>query len=136
MSFESERLAIETKFHNEWAHWNGYPIVFYDNTKTTAATGVPYLRLTVENVDSKQASLGGTKLFRNHGLIFITAFVSENEGTKKIREYIDRAATIFRFKTFNGIVCRAPYQPSPAAASNGWYRMSIAVPYFCDEVAT
>ena len=131
MTFESERLAIESRFHNNWS--TAIKVV-YDNMKYTPVADTPYVRLSLENIESRQTSLGNSRLWRNNGLIFIDIFVPEHTGTKILRGYIDTAAAIFRGVTFSGIVCRAPYQPSPGQVLNGWYQMSIAIPYFVDGV--
>lgn len=132
MGFEADRSALEKKFHDEWATWSGMPRVVFDNTRFTPTTGEAYIRYSVEGTGSKQIGTGATPIYRFFGVIFVTAYVPENTGTKDIREYLDTAAAIFRNQPFSDYTFRASYQAEPPYTANGWYKMTIAIPFFRD----
>lgn len=132
MGFETERLAIVSKFDAEWAAWAGRPKVVYDNMRFTPTPGETYLRLSVQNTGSRVAGYGTTPTYRWYGIVLIAVFVPENTGSKTALEWLDEAAAIFRNTQVADITFNASYQPSVEMLVNGWYKRTIAIPFWRD----
>ncbi len=127
MSFESARQYIEEHFSSGWLDTS----IAYENVSFSPEEGTPWVRLTILDADSRQVSMGSTKLYRNNGVIVVQIFVPENTGTGDARSMADQVAAIFRGTQFNGITCRAP-SPRRVGTANGWYQLNVSIPFFFD----
>jgi hypothetical protein len=129
LTYEAERLAIETRFNASWATATE---IAWDNVEYTPTQGTDFVRLTIIDGDSSQVSLGNSPLHRSIGIIDIGIFVSLNSGTASARGYADRAAAIFREAQFSGILCRSPaiYR---IGENDGWFQYNVTVPFHRDE---
>lgn len=136
MSFDDERAAIENRLKTYWENQESPPDIVWDNVPYDASRGIAHVRLRITNVGSELAGLASSsKLYRYYGLIMLQFFVPENEGTSKLRTYLDEAETIFRNKQFSGIVTEVPrFYASQTITRDGWYKQILAIPFYRDEV--
>jgi Bacteriophage related domain of unknown function len=128
MSYAAERQAIEQRFA---AAWTATPIA-WDNVSFTPPTG-PWVRLHIVNGDAFQAAMGApTVMVRHPGTVIVEVYVPPGTGTDTGRGLADQAAAIFRFATFDGIVCGTPTL-QPVEHADGWFQIRVAVAFRRDE---
>ena len=129
MTFEAENIAIENRFYTSWG--TATPIKF-DNVDFTPPAATAYVELQVHDSDSYPASLGGTILYRNLGIISINIYALPNQGAKANRQYADTAAAVFRGQTFSGITCRAA-SITRLGEIKDRFVYNVSIPFFRDE---
>jgi hypothetical protein len=130
MSFEAERIAIETRFKSNWDHVNT-PVKF-ENVEYKPVPGTAFVELYVVDGDSEIVGLSTTTLHRNVGIISVRINTPLGQGTRKARELADLAAAIFRSTTFSGIICRAS-SITRLGEIDGWYVHVVSTPFYRDE---
>jgi hypothetical protein len=132
MSYEAERIAIENRFATAWGATTP---VAYQNVEFTPPTNPreSWVRVSVLNGASFQASLGNNPLYRHPGVIDISIFTPTGEGGKRAAQLVDQATAVFRGAQFSGILCRAP-DVREVGPSDGWFQTSVSIPYQRDEL--
>ncbi|MBU0792218.1 MAG: DUF4128 domain-containing protein [Gammaproteobacteria bacterium] len=126
-TFQDIRQAIEVRMG---ANWTTTPIV-YENVSYTPTPATPFVRLLIEEVDSKQVCMSTTPCHRITGLIVVMIFVPVNTGTNTIRGYADTIAGIFRNADFSGIKCRSP-RIVRVGDIGEWYQVSVFTDFWKD----
>jgi hypothetical protein len=125
MSYEAERLSIETKLDDNWMTT---PIA-YENVSFNPPSNSPWIRLFIINGDSGYNTLNS---FRYVGVVTIQVFTPQNGGTNTARKYADTISAIFRGKEFDGLIFRASTVKS-VGISDGWYQVNVTIPFWRDE---
>ena len=127
MTFEAARKNIEQRWADNWL----YSAYVFDNRPAPEGEEV-WVRLTILDGDTEQASIGGpTSLYRHFGIIAVQVFVKEQTGTAKARQLADTVASIFRGQKFNGILCRSP-AVQRVGVIEGWFQINVNVPFQWD----
>ena len=129
MSFEGECALLEARFGSSWA--TATPID-WDNVPYKPVAGTAFVSVKVVNGFAAQAAFGSSSLYRSDGVFSISIFTPLDNGRKNADLYADKACAIFRGWSSSGLTCRAPYV-TRVGEFNGWYQLTIAVPYFRDE---
>ena len=130
MSFEAERIAIESRFKQYWDYVN-IPIKF-ENVEYKPISGKSFVELYVVNGDAEIVGLSTTILHRHVGIISIRINTPLGIGTRKARETADLAAAVFRSITFSDIICRAA-SITRLGELDGWYVHVVSIPFYRDE---
>ncbi len=131
MSYQTTHNAIRKRLKD---NWTTTPIA-YQNVEFTPPVGdTGWVRLTVEDADAFQASMGGTTNFYRHpGLIIVSVFVPLNRGDKQALEYADSISAIFRSWQTTGIRFYAP-TVKRIGADDKWYHVNVVVPFERDTL--
>jgi len=113
MSYATLRADIEGRFSTNWT----YTAVAWQNKTFDPAKkddvgtfdiNLPWVRLTVNNGESNQASIeGSSPLKRALGIISVQVFTQPNVGGGLSDTYVDNVAAIFEDQSFGGVICRA-----------------------------
>lgn len=130
MTFAAMHTAIESRFATLWTDKTvpvAYANVLFDPPPS------PWLRLTVVDGGSFQASLGRNPLNRYVGIIYVSIFVMKDTGERAARAMADLIAPIFRQVSFSGIVCEVPYF-RPVGPDGAYYNANLLCPYRYDVV--
>jgi len=126
-TFQDIRQAIEARMAS---NWTTTPIA-YDNVAYTPTPATPFVRLLIEEVDSKQVSMSTTPCHRFTGLIVVMIFVAINTGTNTVRGYADTIAGIFRNADFSNIKCQSP-RIIRVGDIGEWYQVSVITDFYKD----
>ena len=126
--FADIRKSIEVRLGSNWtttaiAHDNGS----YDPTPNTA-----FIRVIIDEVDSKQVTLGTTPCHRVIGLIHIMIMVPTGTGTATARNYADDLTDIFRNADFSDIKCQSP-KIRRGGDVGEHYQLSLLIPFYTDK---
>lgn len=133
MSFADERQAFETRFA---AGFTALPIKFQNVPFVQPAT--PWVAFHVKPGEGRQVSTNSRPLYRYAGIVQIDINVPEQSGTAAARGYADTIEALFRNVQFSAgssgtITCRAPYITDRGVV-DGWYVLSVTVPYQRDKI--
>ena len=132
MSYEADRLSAEGAFNTGWASTT--PIK-YQNVPMADPDGAEFVGFTVLNGPSNISSLGGVNTtHRFIGFVQIDIYVPENTGTKRARELAETAAVIFRDKRIDAMLFRQSDITNGAPPPDGYYRLTVTVPFQRDEI--
>lgn len=126
--FDAEREAIETRFAVQWA---GQTPVSYDNSAFNIPQNTPWVRLTILNGESQNASVGTSHL-RHIGIISVQVFVPVDSGTRQARLLANSVSTIFDNQRFAGIQCRVS-SIQRGGDQDGWHMTIVNTPFRRDE---
>lgn len=134
MSYQAEKIAIETRFNTSW---NGLTPVHWENDRFKPDANTAFVELDIVG-GSATRSLGGdvgSRLFRNYSNIVIKVYVPKGEGAGRAVGLIDSAIAIFRDAIFSGIVCYAPEPPDTLGEISEWYVVATRIPFHRDEIS-
>lgn len=127
--FDAERSAIEGRFNTLWGTTTP---VKYENVAFSQPRGVPWVALTIINVDARPTTLsGGTE--RHTGLVFVQVFDLLDQGQARARTLAEQAAAIFRNVLVTAsdgstITFRTPTLVT-IGSREGLFQMNMRVPY-------
>lgn len=131
MSYQATHNAIRTRFA---AQWTTTPIAYPNVEFTPPAGDTGWVRLTIEDADAFQVSMGApTNFYRHPGLIIVSVFVPLNRGDKQALEYADSIAAIFRSWQTTGIRACAP-TVKRIGPDDKWYHVNVVVPFERDTL--
>ena len=128
MSFLLEKRTIEEYFSAQWGSTT--PLYFENQTANNADP--EWLRLTIQNADSFQASLGSNPDYRYIGVLFFQIFVKPNTGSGRAMELVDIIEELFRSQTIGGITFKVPVVRKVPDNSE-WYQVNISIDFFRGE---
>lgn len=131
MNFEAEHKAIEARLENNWTE----TAIAFDNIEFQEQGREEFIRLTILDGASKQASLEDKPLYRNIGLIAIQIFVRPGSGLQRAEKLGDMLAEIYRGAQFSGITCKAP-QYQRVGEKENWFQVNLNIPFYMDNQET
>lgn len=132
MSFEDERVAVESRFSGIYSSTT----VKYENVPFVQPDAASWVALTVLSGQGVAASLGtgsGSRLDRFSGIIQIDIYTVEDSGTKAARQLADTIGAIFDNVQFSSgssgtITTRTPSYLTQGV-KNGWHHSVVSVAY-------
>lgn len=90
MNYLEEKRIIETYFESLWTHT---PVMFenkqYDGDSE-------WIRLSIQNGDAFQATMGDDPAFRHPGVVFVQIFTKTDTGSGRALELADFVDALFR----------------------------------------
>ena len=105
MGFRQDiREAIEARLSDNWTSTD----ISWDNVPYTPEANTAFIRLMIDEVDSRQVSMADTPCHRIFGIIHIPIMVPVGTGTDTAKGYSDALGDIFRNADFSSIICRSP----------------------------
>lgn len=134
MTYDAQRIAIQSRFKTEWETAHPTVPIIYDNVKGKEPDG-GFVQLRILNGASELAGLGLTKLYRYPGVISVDIFFPLRKGIKAVDQYADTIDGIFRGQSFSGILCRAAERQDLGEAGHYW-RVNVSVPFQRDKLQT
>lgn len=90
--YETARKLIENHFNDLWNHTTFCPVTFEGLTITERESG--WGRLSIAHGDGTEPTTG-QRFTRTTGIVFLSIFVSRENGTKLFNRCADRAGQIF-----------------------------------------
>jgi hypothetical protein len=128
MSFSAAQLAIENEFATNFTGC----AVKYENVEFDPTPNSSFAELIVSDTSSRNAAIGQS-LHRSTGVIIVNIHTSKGIGTVTGRDLADKAAAVFRNKTFSGITCRSPVVRN-AGEVQEWFVVNMMCGFFRDEI--
>lgn len=134
MTYDAQRIAIQSRFKTMWEAAHPTVPIIYDNVKGKHPEG-GFVQLRILNGASALAGLGQTKLYRYPGVISVDIYHPLRKGTKAVDQYADTIDDIFRGQSFSGILCRATERIDLGESEHYW-RTNVSVPFQRDKLQT
>ena len=128
MSFVSEKATIEQYVQTNYAS----TLVKYENDEMNDSSASEWIRVSTQNADAFQASLGSNPLFRYVGVLFVQIFVKPDIGSGRALELADTITTLFRAKRIGGIVFLVP-KVQKVGVFKDWYQVNVSVEFSREE---
>lgn len=129
MSYEAEKLAIEAFLGANWPE--ATPLV-YENVSMNDTTVLEWIRVSIQNGDAFQASMGDNPAFRYIGVLFFQIFLKPDTGSGRASQLADVITTLFRAKTISGLTFRVP-QVNKVNSKSEWYQTNVSIDFFRGE---
>lgn len=130
MTYELTHNAIRTRLAS---NWTTTPVAYMNAEFKPPVGDTAWVRLTIEDADAFQASMGATaNIYRHPGLIIVSVFAPLNRGDKLALQYADSIAAIFRGWRTTGLRTYAPTLKR-IGADDKWYHVNVTVPFERDS---
>lgn len=128
MSFLTEKSTIEQFFKLNFTE----ALIKYENDEMNDDSVNEWVRISIQNSKSFQASLGSNPLFRYIGVVFVQIFTKLDIGSGRAIEIADNLTQLFRAKRIGDIVFKVP-SLQKIGVSNDWYQVNVSVEFFREE---
>lgn len=136
MSYATLRTAVEGRFSSNWTYtaiaWQNK--TFDPSNKDDLGAfdiNLPWVRITINNGDSDQASIENNPLKRATGIISVQVFTNPNTGGGLSDTYVDNVAAIFEDQSFGGVICQATSKRF-VGQSGDWYQVNANTTFSFD----
>lgn len=132
MSYETERVNIETAFR---ASWGSTTTIQTENKDFTPPASGAWVVLTILRGQSEVVGLSGgnSRRYRHPGVLQIDVVIEQAKGTKVVLDLCDTVAAIFRGKRISGIVFLAPEGPTRIdEPETSRLRFAVSIPFYRD----
>lgn len=134
MTYDAQHAAIRARLNTQWA---GATPIAWPNVDFTPPNNAPWIRLSIQDADAAQVSMGGdTNIHRHKGLVYVMVFVPLSSGDGVALAYADTACGIFRGwqDPSSGVYFRqAPRVVTVGADSDKWYHVNVLAPFERDS---
>lgn len=127
MSFLLEKKTIEQYLQNNYTQ----TLVKFENDEMNEDVD-EWIRISIQNSNSNQASLGDDAIFRYVGILFIQIFTKSDIGSGRALEIADSLTTLFRAKRINDIVFKVP-SIQKVGLYQGWYQINVSTKFLREE---
>lgn len=130
--FDDLETTIITYFEEEWVSARPDVPVAWDNIEFDPSDNDdPWIRFSILDGNSVQASIGNDPFFRAIGIVEIQIFTPTGGGTLVSRELASDIGAIFRRVQIGGITFRAP-SLSRVGPDGKWFQQNVSIPYYSD----
>ena len=136
MTFDEFRAYVEARMASEWSTT---PISFENVTDSAALKAAkdsksPWVRFVIREGDGALDTIGSdSRLERHAGIVFVSIFVAQGDGTETARSYAKDIAAIFRGYFAEPCVhFRTPYV-NVVGAADGWFQLNLLIPFENNE---
>lgn len=139
MSFESTANTIRDRFVTQFHAARSEPITFQNwgqfyqkdgSIETTKPNGSAWVRLSIQNGDSRQVATVGDK-WRHPGVLIVQVFTPVGQGDKEALIIADAVVSVFQGVTVSGIRFRAT-SINAVGPSDGWYQVNVTTDFEYD----
>lgn len=124
MSYFQEKLDIEEAFKTFWG--NETPIVFGNGANNNSGT---HIRLSIQNGDARQVSMGSNPAFRYPGVVSVQIFTRKNIGEAVALKLADKIDEFFRNKVINRIQFKVP-QILRVPTDSEWFQIIVSIHFY------
>lgn len=134
MTFEDARAAICGRLDNGMTTSHPATLVEYENRVQVdlAVQTAPYVSAELVYNDGDQVSMETNPGMRYSGSIWLGVHVKQGEGAAAATPFLQTLATLFKAKSFGGVVTRAP-KPLPQRDHQGWVVYTLRIPFHFDD---
>lgn len=130
MSFETAANTIRSQFNTEFSNLRPNVEIAWPNIAFTPNSGESWVRLTIQDGDSRQVATVGEK-WRHPGVVIVQVFVPEGTGDGTALAIADDVVSVFQGMTLSGIRFRAS-SAETVGASDGWYQVNVTTDFEYD----
>lgn len=123
MSYHAEKVAIETFFQNNWTATE----VFFENTVSKGLE--EWVRLTILNGDSFQASMGDDPAFRYPGVVIVQIRIRKDKGSGRALALADLVDSLFRTLVLGNIRFKVP-RLDRGPIDEEWFILNVSVDFY------
>lgn len=123
MSYSLEKRNIEEFFIANWSHT---PIMFENGE---SAESGDWVRLTIQNGDAFQASMGDNPAFRHIGVVFVQIYTKTDTGSGRALELADFVDALFRNLTLNNLRFKVP-QVRRMPQNAEWFQINVSTEFY------
>ena len=120
MSNNSVRQILEARLNTEWA---GRTPIYWDDINDRPQVGVPFIRCTLDGIDSENISIGCQ---RDYDLFVIQVFTPKGAGTESNFLLCDALTTMFRGYADQQLLCTKVVNER-VGKSNEWYQRNVVI---------
>ena len=107
--------------------------VHYDNEKGFEQPEGTWIRFSIIDGESVQASLGSSKRHRSFGVAVAQIFTKIGIGDKEAREIADLIVTAFRSTTEDSVTYRTPYITVLGRVEDQ-LQVNVTIPYYIEDI--
>lgn len=111
----------------------GSVIVEYPNAEAVTPTDGPFMRLTIIPGETRPIEMGGTKTYRQVGVVVLQLLDKTGKGEGRLLELADTMKIVFRSVIDGSVVFRSPSISRVGPVDDGWYQINLTCPYHSDE---
>lgn len=126
------RADVYDRFTTLWAKRT---LVTFPNETFDPPEDLPWVRVSVKNIDGGQETLGksGNRKYKRDALIFVQVFTSLNSGTEGNDILCEAAKTIFEGVSFNSVTANNSVIKE-IGPSDGHYQQNVQTEFFYIEI--
>jgi hypothetical protein len=127
--FESTKIALESRFADNWTHTS----IKWSNILLNTKSLDEWVCINFVPDKSKIAQIGtNVSVYRYFGVIVVQIFVKPNIGLFRAKVLSDYVADIWRTAQFSRITVDVP-EIVDVGILNGWYQLNVQNQYFVDD---
>lgn len=123
MSYLQEKKDIEKFFI---ANWTATPILFENGESRDSGD---WVRLTIQNGDAFQATMGDDPYFRFPGVLYVQIFTPTDIGSGRALGLADQVDSLFRNKVLGNIRFKVP-QVKKVPSDSEWYQVNVSTEFY------
>lgn len=124
MNYLQEKIAIESFFSGNWVSTE----IAFENGPSPDAD--EWVRISIQNGEAFQASLGDSPAFRYPGMVFIQIFTRKDGGSGRALELADELNDLFKLTVVDGIVFKVPQIKKINSADSEWYQVNVSIEFY------
>ena len=130
MTFDEERIALETWFNDRWTE----TAIKWPNVKLTTSSLDEWVCMTIVYDENKVAQMGAndTQQYRYYGMIAFQVFTRPAIGPRRADILATAISDIWRDPSIDFITVW-PSKRVNLGIVESWYQVDIIVPYFRDD---
>lgn len=130
IGFDQELNAISQYLSSNWDPLMATLVL--PNEEPPEGNETPFIKLTVQNADGKNLTLG-TKAYRYIGVIIIQIFTKSGTGTGLSNEIATALSALFRDEMIDGVIrCKVPVLQNIGVVDS-WYQANLSVEFSREE---
>lgn len=124
MSYLQEKLDIENYFKAQWSHT---PIV-YENDEYNGS-GDEWVRLSIQNAEAKQVSMGDNPSFRYIGIVFVQIFTRTDIGSGRAIGLADLVEQLFKNLVLTNLRFKVP-QVTRMPTTAAFFQVNVSTDFY------
>lgn len=132
MTYDEARAAIESLFAGAWS---ATAVAYQNVVFAPPGDPAPWVRLSIENRGTVQASFGGTpRRFRCSGAVLVEIRQPPGAGTAAAYRLAGAVSALFAAAVVPGLSFEAAgIRPTPDADDDATFAMRVEVPFWHDD---
>jgi len=132
MSYETERVIVQTAFVNAWGSLTP---VQYDDEDFTAPEDQVWCRVSILNGEAQNRSVGapGSNVIRHVGVVAIQVHVPTGAGQVGFTTYAEAIEAAFRNRTIENVRFLVPYVSGAPQEMGAFTSRTMMCPFTRDE---
>jgi hypothetical protein len=128
MSFVAEKSTIEAYLVSNYTS----TLVKYENDEMNDTSVNEWIRVSTQNAQASQVSLGDNPLFRYRGVLFVQIFVRPDIGSGRALVIADLMTSLFRAKRISDMTFFVP-RIQKVGVNKDWYQVNVSIEFSREE---